>query len=89
METVSWFFNVVVIGGFGAGIGTALGIIVGERQSRREIRDQMTDERHVLKDALQQISQTHNALTLTQKDIDMRLGDVELKVGMMFQGTKK
>ena len=66
-----------------------LGIIIGERQSRIEIRDQMNDERHVLKDALKQMSETHNALVTTQAGIDIRLGDVEQRVNIMLQGVKK
>jgi len=69
-------------------VGICIGIVLGERYQRRAVLEEMRDERHVLKDLLRQISETHNSLVATQKMQDETMHDLRQKVEFMVQGVK-
>jgi len=73
----------------GTAVGVCIGLVYADRLHRKAVLSDLDAERHVLKDALKQMSETHNSLVTTQAGIDIRLGDVEQRVNIMLQGVKK
>ncbi len=82
MEAVVWSV-------LGMGIGICLGIIMGERQHRKAVIQELRDERHVLTEALKQIQQAHNGLAEGNMINDRRLNDVEARVAQLNDGIKR
>jgi len=70
------------------GIGFCIGIIIGERHSRKWNLEELRLERNVLKDALGRISEMHNGLVTTQKIQGENLDDLMQKVSFLVQGVK-
>lgn len=70
-------------------IGACVGYIYADRLHRKTVTAELEAERHVLKDALKQISDSHNNIVLTQQAMDARLMDVEQHVQILVQGTKR
>jgi hypothetical protein len=73
----------------GSGVGICLGIILGEREHRKATLQEMNDERLVLREALKQISDTHNNLVGTQRMQGEALEDLGQRVSFLVQGVKK
>lgn len=72
----------------GIGTGICIGLIIGERHSRRTGREEMICERQQLQDAMKKISETHNQIAVTQKMQGELMEDLNQKVTFMVQGVK-
>lgn len=70
-------------------IGFCIGYQIADTKHRKWIMAELEAERHVMKDALKAVSETHNNVIQTQANIDQRLMDAETKLGFLIQGTKR
>lgn len=70
-------------------VGICIGLVLGERHSRRAVQDEMRIERDLIKDAMKGIAESHNQLSVVQKTQQDALYDLEQKISFLVQGAKR